>query len=74
MRVNQGAGFALEPIAELRIGGEPFGEYFDRDRAIQPRVPRFVDLAHPSAAQQRQDFIRAEMSTGGQRHAMLEMN
>jgi hypothetical protein len=28
MRVNQGAGFALEPIAELRIGGEPFGEYF----------------------------------------------
>ena len=38
-------GFAVEALAELRIGGQGLGQDLDRDRAVEPRVARFVDLA-----------------------------
>ena len=62
------AGLAIEALAELRVGREGVRENLDRDRAIEPRVAGFVDLAHPAGADERQDFVRAEASAGGQRH------
>jgi hypothetical protein len=37
--------FAVEALAELRIGRELGGQDFDGDRAIQASVAGFVDLA-----------------------------
>ena len=54
------AGFAVEPLAELRIGGERLREDLDGDRAIEPRVARLVDLAHPAGAEGGENFVRAE--------------
>ena len=54
------AGFAVEALAELRIGGERLREDLDRHRAIEPRVARLVDLAHPAGAEGGEDFVRAE--------------
>ena len=62
------AGFAIEALAELRVGGEGVGENLDRDRAIEPRVAGFVHLAHPAGADERQDLVRAEASAGVERH------
>ena len=39
------ARFAIEAVAELRVGGEGGVEDLDRDRAIQPRVGGLVNLA-----------------------------
>ena len=68
------AGFAVEALAELRIGGEALGQNLDRDGAIEARVARFVDLAHPAGAKRRDDFVRAEASAGGQRHVQRQLS
>ena len=59
---------AIESLAELRVRGERLRQDLDRDRAIQARVPRFIDLAHTARAERRQNFVRAESSAGGYRH------
>ena len=38
------AGFPVEALTELRIRREGFGQDFDCDVAIQPRVARAIDL------------------------------
>ena len=43
----------------------------DRDGAIQARVARLVDLAHSAGADWREDLVRAEASSGGQRHELV---
>ena len=58
------AGFAVETIAELRVGSQPFGEYFDRDNTVEPRVARAIDFAHSADAGGGKDFVRAEASAG----------
>ena len=62
------AGLAVEALAELRIGGERVRENLDRDRAIEARVARLVDLAHAAGAEGGEDFVRAEASAGLQCH------
>ena len=42
-----------------------FGEDFDRDGAIEPRVSAFVHLAHAAFADLRGDFVDAETGAGG---------
>ena len=37
------------------------GQDLDRDRAIQPRVTSFVDLAHPARSDPRLEEVRAEL-------------
>ena len=37
---GDGAGFAVESLVELLIGGERGRTYLDRDGAVQPRVAR----------------------------------
>ena len=41
---------ALEPREPVRIGRERLGQHLDRDVAVQPRVARAIDLAHPAGA------------------------
>ena len=55
---------ALEPAKSIRILGDPFGQHFDRHVALQPRVPRAVDLAHAARANGGEDLVRAETNTG----------
>ena len=44
-------GFAIEPLTELRIGGERVWQNFDCDRTVESRVARFIHLAHATRAQ-----------------------
>src|SRR5262245_13297915 len=59
------ARLAIEPLTQLSIGGECFGQHLDRDGAIEPRVARAVNLPHAAAANQRQNFVSAEARTWG---------
>jgi hypothetical protein len=42
--LGDGLGLTIEPVAELRVGGEAVGEDLDRDRAGETGVPRLIDL------------------------------
>jgi hypothetical protein len=61
-------GFVLESLSELRIAGELGSEHLDGDDAIEPRIACLVDLAHPAATEQRQNFIGTETGTGRNSH------
>ena len=41
-------------------------QHLDRDGAIEPRVARFVDLAHAARAEGGEDFIRTESGAGAE--------
>src|SRR6185295_10268466 len=43
-------------------------QHLDRDKSIEPRVPGFVDLAHPPGAKRGQDLVRSEAEAGDKRH------
>ena len=60
---GDGLRLALEPLLHLGIVGEVGREDLDRDRAVQPRVGRLVDLAHAAGAERDPDFIRPELRT-----------
>ena len=68
VELRDGTGFAVEPFAKFPIGGERDGQHFDRNDAIEPRVARFVDLAHATAPEQRLDFVGAQRGAGGKCH------
>ena len=53
------------------IGSEELGQDLQRDVAAELRVARAIDLAHAAGAEQGGDPVRAEPSTGGQRHVWL---
>ena len=52
--------FPLEALASIRGRHRPFRQHLDRDGALEPRVPRLVDLSHPARANGREDLVRAE--------------
>ena len=60
--------FAVEAVAEVRIRREVRRQDLDRDGAIEPRVTRLVNLAHPTGADKREDLVGAEPDAGIQRH------
>jgi len=60
-----GTGFPVEARDEIRLGD---WQNLDRDTAAQPRVGRFVDLAHAAHAERRHDLVRTEAIAGGQAH------
>ena len=43
-------------------------QHLDRDVAMQPRVVRAIDLAHPPTADQVEDVVRSEAGAGGKAH------
>ena len=57
-----GDGLRLGREARERLGvaGQLLGQDLDRDLAVQPRVPRAVDLAHAAGAERGDDLVRAE--------------
>ena len=62
---------SLEPRAPIRIGGKRRWQDFDRDVAVEARVPGAIDLTHAARTEWAEDFVRAEASTGTQRHWLL---
>ena len=58
------ARLALEALAQLRIRRERRRQDLDRHRAIEPRIARPIDLAHATRADERDDFIGAEVHAG----------
>ena len=65
------AGFAIEALAELRIGGERRGQDLDRDDAIEAGIARLVDFAHAAGADLRDDLVVAQTVSSGERHAVI---
>ena len=51
-------GFALEARQPIGVVRERFGQDLDRDVAIQLRVARAIDLAHPACADAARGFRR----------------
>src|SRR5258706_16428966 len=62
------ARLAFELCAQIRIARKLARQDLDRDGAIEPRVPRAVDLAHAARAERREDVVRAEARAGTQIH------
>lgn len=54
------AGFTIEALPELRVGGQGAGQDLDRNGAVESRVARSVDLAHSARPERREDFVGAE--------------
>jgi hypothetical protein len=63
---RQGPRLALETRNAVGIRSKRLRENFDRDIAVEPSVPRPVDLAHAAGADRRQDFVNAETCAGWQ--------
>ena len=59
-----GARLALEPLAVDLVDGQLRGQHLDRDGAVEPRVPRPVDLPHAAGARGGEDLVRAEAVPG----------
>ena len=45
-------------------------QHLYRDVTAEPRVFRPVDLSHPARPEGREDLVRAELRSGGERHAL----
>ena len=67
------AGFLRETLQALGIGGKRCWENLDGDIAVQATVASAVDFAHPTGADWRLNFIRAEFRARGQRHAWARL-
>ena len=60
--------FAFEAREPVRIGRERVGQNLERDVALQLRVARAIDLAHPAGAEQRDDLVVAEPGSSREGH------
>ena len=56
--------FALETGEPFRVGRERFGQDLDGDVAIEARVARPIDLAHPAGPEGGEDLVGAEAGAG----------
>ena len=59
VEAGDGAGLALETLAQVGAAGDFRRQDLDGDGAIQPSVPATVDLAHPTGADRGEDLVRA---------------
>jgi hypothetical protein len=62
------ARLPFEAQTRLRVGDSIGRNHFDRDGAIEPGIPRAVDLTHPAAAETLVDFVGTEARPGADRH------
>jgi hypothetical protein len=62
---------ALEALTGFAVRGEMGSKQLERDQPIQARVATFVDLAHASRAERREDFIGPKPCAGFKRHRFL---
>ena len=54
-------GFALKPGATVSIRADVRWEHLDRDAAVEARVAGFVDLAHATGADGRDDLVGTKL-------------
>ena len=66
---GDGPSLALETVAAFGIECRRVWQHLERDEPIEPRVARFVDLAHAPAAERGDDFVRPEARPCGERHS-----
>ena len=60
--------FALKRASRSGSAGRRLGQNLERDVAIQLRVARAIDLAHPAGAEQRDDLVVAEPGSSREGH------
>ena len=63
---RDGASLALEAGPHIGIASDFARQDLDRDRAIEPRVARAIDLPHPAGPKGGEDLVRAEAGAGGE--------
>ena len=69
-QVGEGAGFALEPLAEVGALGQVRGQGLDGHDAVEARVAGFVHFAHASLTNQGDDLMRTKQRAGFERHLL----
>jgi hypothetical protein len=57
IQTRDGLGFALEALAREGVV-DLDRKYLDRNRAVQLRIPRLIDLSHAARANECEDLIR----------------
>ncbi len=62
---GDGPRLAIEPLTQGGRVDQGRGQHLDGDHAIQPRVARTVDLAHPACAEGGENFVGTESGAGG---------
>ena len=65
---SKNLGFPPETRQPLGVVGEGGGKDLQGDIATELHVSAAIHLAHPTAAEQGQDFVRAEPGAGSQGH------
>ncbi len=60
VQAGDGLRLALEPLLQIRIGGDVLGQDLDGNGAVQAGAASFVDLAHAASAEEGFDLVRAE--------------
>ena len=65
---RDGLRFALETLAERRVGGQPGRQDLDGHIAAEPCVPAAIHFAHAARAGGRHDFIGTQARPGLERH------
>ena len=63
-------GLALEPLLQIGVGGDVFGQDFDGDGAVQAGVASLVDLALAARAEGGLDLVGTEGGAGSERHGV----
>ncbi len=61
-------GFLREALQAVLIGCEGSWQDLDGYGAVEARVVGAIDFAHSTGTDGRQNFIRAETSSSGERH------
>ena len=67
-QLRDGASFAIESRPKLRVCREVGGQDFDRNRPVETRVSRTIDLSHAARAERADHFIRAETCAWSESH------
>ena len=68
VQAGNGARLAFKAMAQLLARRYARSQHFHRDHASKPRVLGFIDLAHASRADGREDLIRSQPSPRGECH------
>ena len=68
VQAGHGPRFALEALAQVGVGREMLGQDLEGDGAVEPRVLRAVDLAHPARPEGGQDLVGPELGARFERH------
>jgi hypothetical protein len=52
-------GFAFETLPRFGRIGQMLRQYLNRHGAVEPRIPRAINLSHPARAQRRTNLVRS---------------